>query len=112
MLTICAGGDQTEETKIPIRDGYYSIGSLKKSSSIYVRGVGVSGLHALLQAEKGYFFIEDLESTNGTIFGQSSGLKLLPRRSYQLLDGQIFMIGPTKLQFNFKKDLKISPLKV
>ncbi|KAJ3305302.1 Mediator of DNA damage checkpoint protein 1 [Kappamyces sp. JEL0829] len=105
-LTIYPGGDQVDVLKVPIVEKSYTIGS-SVGSAIFIRGVGVSSFHALLQVEKGFHFLEDLESTNGTYFGilgKKDSCKLIPKRMYQVLDGQIITFGPTRCRYEYVLD--------
>ena len=62
-------------------------------------------MHALIQSDldSGFTFVEDLDSTNGTSF--KGGLNLIPRRMYQLLDGQVLKFGPSTCTFNTAQTL-------
>ena len=96
-MIVSVGGDVTTEQQIPLHYGANLIGGTI-GSSVVLRGRGVSTFHAILQLEQGFAFLEDLHSTNGTMITNQDGkeYKLIPRRLYQLLNGQRLTFGPTQ----------------
>ena len=65
-----------------------------ESNDIMVNDVGVSGQHAKLCFEEGQFWIEDLESTNGTYVNGERITKKSP-----LKDEDLIKIGATIFKF-------------
>lgn len=100
-MEVSLGGDVTTEEKIPLHYGANLIGGTI-GSSVVLRGRGVSTFHAILQLEHGFAFLEDLHSTNGTKITNKDGNehKLIPRRLYQLFNGQNMTFGPTECRLS------------
>jgi pSer/pThr/pTyr-binding forkhead associated (FHA) protein len=59
---------------------------------------GVSRRHAIVSCQDESFFIEDLDSTNGT---RINGLRLTPKRPYRLHDGDEIELGSARLIVRF-----------
>jgi hypothetical protein len=93
-----AGGNETRKVEHQIYSGITLIGC-SEGAKVILKSAGVSSMHAIIQSDldSGLTFVEDLDSTNGTSF--EGGLNLIPRRMYQLLDGQIIKFGPSTCTF-------------
>jgi FHA domain len=97
-LVVEAGGNETREVEHQIYSGVTLVG-FSEGAKVVLKSAGVSSMHAIIQSDldSGLTFVEDLDSTNGTSF--EGGLNLIPRRMYQLLDGQIIKFGPSTCTF-------------
>lgn len=73
---------------------------------IVIDNMAVSGDHAIFQCINGAFFVEDLNSTNGT---SVNGIKV---RRQQLKHGDIIGIAKFRIQFHVMQDELDVPLKV
>ncbi len=78
----------------PIKTGINFIGSAA-GANVVLKDHGVSGLHALIEiSDDGTeHFIEDLASTNGTLYGS---LMLFEYKMYQLAHQKELTFGPTR----------------
>ena len=63
----------------------------------YDQDAKVSRRHAKILRKNGYYFIEDLGSTNGTYVNR--GRRLLPGTAQALKDGDEVIVGKTFLRF-------------
>ena len=73
---------------------------------IVIDNMAVSGEHAIFQYVNGAFFVEDLNSTNGTLV---NGIKV---RRQQLKHGDIIGVAKFRIQFHVQQDELNTPPKV
>jgi HD-GYP domain-containing protein (c-di-GMP phosphodiesterase class II) len=64
-LRIVRGPDRVEHVSIPDADMPYTVGR-DQENKLHIRSTAVSRFHAVLFAENGEHFVQDMESTNGT----------------------------------------------
>ena len=85
------------------------VGTSTGNVSISLQQQGVSGVHALIEVsyDGQDHFVEDLDSTNGTLIGE---LSLLPKRLYQVTDGKILTFGPTRCIYRIVDSFKNPPV--
>lgn len=57
--------------------------------------LGVSRRHALIQTNRGAFFVMDLDSTNGTYL---NGRRLQPRNQHLLVSGDVLRLGALEVR--------------
>ena len=67
-------------------------------NDIHIDNLAVSNFHAVIKKVMKVYFIEDLNSTNGTFVNEKKIDK------YELLDGDEVIIGKHSLFFRFKQD--------
>ena len=63
----------------------------------------ISSKHARIIYESDKFFLEDLGSTNKTFL---NGVALIPGKPIAISDGMEFMLGETRIRFNYSSNLK------
>jgi len=69
-------------------------------NDIQIDSLAVSNFHAAVKKVMKVYFIEDLNSTNGTFVNEKKIDK------YELLDGDQVIIGKHSLFFSFRKDTR------
>lgn len=79
-----------------IKDPVLTLGKKKGEADIVLEDASVSRLHARITKEKDVFFIEDLNSTNGTF---KNGLQLQPYERRELEEGDEIKLGRVTLIF-------------
>lgn len=79
-----------------IKDSVLTLGKKKGEADIVLEDASVSRLHARITKEKDTFFIEDLNSTNGTF---KNGLQLQPYERRELEEGDEIKLGRVMLLF-------------
>lgn len=79
-----------------IKDSVLTLGKKKGEADIVLDDASVSRLHARITKEKETFFIEDLNSTNGTF---KNGLQLQPYERRELEEGDEIKLGRVNLIF-------------
>jgi hypothetical protein len=73
--------------------GGLSIGR-SKDSDLQIEDRYASGFHARVFSRQGRYFIEDMNSTNGTLLGDAE-----LKGEAELVDGDVVRIGDTELRF-------------
>jgi hypothetical protein len=73
--------------------GGLSIGR-SKDSDLQIEDRYASGFHARVFSREGHYFIEDMNSTNGTLLGDAE-----LKGEAELVDGDVVRIGDTELRF-------------
>jgi pSer/pThr/pTyr-binding forkhead associated (FHA) protein len=97
MAKIVLTVDGTVLKEMPLDKSRISIGR-RATNELVINHVAVSGLHAAIVAQQGKFFIEDLNSTNGTqLNGQLVGRHLLA-------DQDLIEISPYQIQFHAESE--------
>lgn len=66
------------------------IGKKKGEADIIVEDLAISRVHARVYLENGEYYLEDLNSTNGTF---KNGMRLRPYEKKQLMDGDEIKLG-------------------
>lgn len=79
-----------------IKDPVLTMGKKKGEADIVLEDASVSRLHARITKEKDTYFIEDLNSTNGTF---KNGLQLQPYEKRELEEGDEIKLGRVALVF-------------
>lgn len=79
-----------------IKESVLTLGKKKGEADIVLEDASVSRLHARITKEKDSFFIEDLNSTNGTF---KNGLQLQPYERRELEEGDEVKLGRVILIF-------------
>lgn len=79
-----------------IKDPVLTMGKKKGEADIVLEDASVSRLHARITKEKDTYFIEDLNSTNGTF---KNGLQLQPYERRELEEGDEIKLGRVVLIF-------------
>lgn len=79
-----------------VKDSVLTLGKKKGEADIVLEDASVSRLHARITKEKETFFIEDLNSTNGTF---KNGLQLQPYERRELEEGDEIKLGRVTLIF-------------
>lgn len=79
-----------------VKDSVQTLGKKKGEADIVLEDASVSRLHARITKEKETFFIEDLNSTNGTF---KNGLQLQPYERRELEEGDEIKLGRVTLIF-------------
>lgn len=79
-----------------IKDSVLTLGKKKGDADIVLEDTSVSRLHARITKEKDTFYIEDLNSTNGTF---KNGLQLQPYERRELEEGDEVRLGRVMLIF-------------
>lgn len=79
-----------------VKDSVQTLGKKKGEADIVLEDASVSRLHARITKEKDTFFIEDLNSTNGTF---KNGLQLQPYERRELEEGDEIKLGRVTLIF-------------
>ncbi|MCR5153742.1 MAG: FHA domain-containing protein [Lachnospiraceae bacterium] len=74
----------------------YIIGSVDKYSDLCIRKDGISRMHCSLTKKGEHYYINDLNSTNGTFL---NGKEVKPAGEYKLVDGDIIKIGREEMVF-------------
>ncbi len=69
------------------------------NSDIELNSETVSKKHALITKKSVNYYIEDLNSTNGTFL---NGEKLFPNEKYILLDEDLILLGDVEIRFQRK----------
>lgn len=93
MAKIVLTVDGTVLKELPLDKNRIGIGR-RATNELVINHVAVSGLHAAIVARQGKFFIEDLNSTNGTqLNGQLVG-------SHELQDKDVIEISPYQIAFH------------
>ena len=77
-----------------------AIGNMAAYCSIVIHSELISRLHACIYREDGAFYLEDMNSTNGTFL---NGRRLLPKERQLLSDGD--MVGFANLLYKVEKSL-------
>lgn len=97
-LRIFKGPDIEQEQRLPLYNGSTVLGSATNAVGLYIKGRGVSGIHAIIEISQDCrnHFIQDMNSTNGTFIGNH---ELASMRFYQILDTQEITLGPTKCRY-------------
>ncbi|KAI8611279.1 hypothetical protein BC830DRAFT_669134 [Chytriomyces sp. MP71] len=113
-LILLEGPAVAAELALPVHAGFSLLGRAADSfggpHNIPLRYEGVSSVHALIQVvdvlsedsedrPTRLHFIEDLHSTNCTVFGDS--FTLIPRKAYQISHGTVVSLGPVKCRYEF-----------
>lgn len=93
MAKIVLTVDGTVLKELPLDKSRIAIGR-RATSDLVINHVAVSGLHAAILSAQGKFFVEDLNSTNGT---QVNGK---PIGRHQLQDGDVIDITPYQIAFH------------
>lgn len=75
-----------------------AIGNMAAYCSIVIQSELISRLHACIYREDGAFYLEDMNSTNGTFL---NGRRLLPKERQLLSDGD--MVGFANLLYKVEK---------
>jgi len=78
---------ETENTQINV--------GRNRQNDIQIDNLAVSGSHAVIKKVMNTYYIEDLESTNGTFVNEKKIKK------YELLDGDEVIIGKHSLVFHY-----------
>jgi len=73
--------------------GGLSIGR-SKESDVRIEDRYASGVHARIFSREGRYFIEDMESTNGTLLNEAT-----LKGEAELIDGDVVRIGDTEFRF-------------
>lgn len=73
-----------------------TLGKRKGEADIVVENMSVSRLHARITEENGKYYIEDLNSTNGTF---KNGLRLQPYEKREMEEGDEIQVGRVPLIF-------------
>ena len=84
------------EAKIPINTVPFILGSGKENVDYRFNRRSVSRLHARIFAEGDRYFIEDLDSTNGTRVNKK---KLAPHEIVEIRDGDIITISDVEMSY-------------
>lgn len=79
-----------------VKDPVLTMGKKKGEADIVLEDASVSRLHARITKEKDTYFIEDLNSTNGTF---KNGLQLQPYEKRELEEGDEIKLGRVVLIF-------------
>lgn len=69
----------------------------RQSNKLSLEDALISRHHALLKHQDGMWFIQDLDSTNGTTLNDKA---LIPRRLASITDGSILQVGNTRIAFS------------
>ncbi len=69
----------------------------RKSNKLSLEDTLISRHHALLKHQDGMWFVQDLDSTNGTTLNDKA---LIPRRLASITDGSILQVGDTRIAFS------------
>ncbi len=86
----------TGKTVVLLDKQTISIGKKKEEADAVLNDMSVSRLHARVVKEQDTYYIEDLNSTNGTF---KNGLRLLPYEKRELEEGDEIKIGRVPLVF-------------
>ncbi len=97
MAKIVLTVDGTVLKELPLDKNRVGIGR-RATNELVINHVAVSGLHAAIVIQQGKFFVEDLNSTNGTqLNGQLVGRHLLQ-------DQDVIEISPYQIKFHAEND--------
>jgi hypothetical protein len=91
-LVVERGGDLEAGTRYDLIGGL-SVGR-SKDADVQIEDRYASGLHARVFSREGRFFVEDMNSTNGTLL---NGATL--QGEAELIDGDTIQIGDTEFRF-------------
>ncbi|KAI3639800.1 hypothetical protein MIR68_002114 [Amoeboaphelidium protococcarum] len=80
---------------IPLYDGYVTLG---RKADIVLEYEYISSLHAAIEICEHNYWLQDLNSTNGTYIGQDVQPQKA-KRYYQIKDGDMFRLGRMDIQF-------------
>ncbi|HEX7642363.1 MAG TPA: FHA domain-containing protein [Burkholderiaceae bacterium] len=97
MAKVVLTVDGTVLKELPLEKNRVGIGR-RATNELVINHVAVSGLHAAIVAKQGKYFVEDLNSTNGTqLNGQLVG-------QHELQDGDVIEISPYQIKFHAESD--------
>ncbi|MBV8635197.1 MAG: FHA domain-containing protein [Burkholderiaceae bacterium] len=97
MAKVVLTVDGTVLKELPLAKSRIAIGR-RATNDLVINHVAVSGLHAAIVAQQGKFFVEDLNSTNGT---QLNGQTIVRQ---QLQDRDVIEIPPYQIQFHAENE--------
>ncbi|KAI3636382.1 hypothetical protein MIR68_005734 [Amoeboaphelidium protococcarum] len=80
---------------IPLYDGYVTLG---RKADIVLEYEYISSLHAAIEICEHNYWLQDLNSTNGTYIGKDVQPQKA-KRYYQIKDGDMFRLGRMEMQF-------------
>jgi serine phosphatase RsbU (regulator of sigma subunit) len=92
-LVIKKGPDPEVGRQFPVSDGVALVGR-QPDAAVYLAPKAVSRQHAQITFREGKYFVEDLDSANGTFV---NGNRLAPRAPVPLTDADLLQIGPYEL---------------
>lgn len=69
----------------------------RESDKLSLEDISISRHHAILKYQDGMWFIQDLDSTNGTSLNDKP---LIPRRLACIADGSVLQVGDTRIAFS------------
>lgn len=69
----------------------------RESNKFSLEDGSISRHHAILKHQDGMWFIQDLDSTNGTSLNDKP---LIPRRLASIADGSVLQVGDTRIAFS------------
>lgn len=76
--------ERTGEPYIPLEKATLAIGYLREAVDIWINDKSISRLHSVIEQKNGYFYITDLDSSNGTyINGGRLDAKIQMKMSHQ-----------------------------
>jgi hypothetical protein len=101
MAKIVLTVDGTVLKELPLDKSRIGIGR-RATNELVINHVAVSGLHAAIVAQHGKFFVEDLNSTNGT---QLNG-QMVAR--HLLADQDLIEISPYQIKFHAENEKPVS----
>lgn len=97
MAKVVLTVDGTVLKELPLDKSRIGIGR-RATNELVINHVAVSGLHAAIVAMQGKYFVEDLNSTNGTqLNGQLVG-------RHELQDGDVIEISPYQIAFHAESE--------
>jgi hypothetical protein len=100
-LTIVKGLESGQTFRLDRRKA--ALGRHAGHNDVVLSDPYISSKHARIIYESGKFFLEDLGSTNKTFL---NGVALIPAKPMTISDGMEFMLGETRIRFNYNPDLK------
>ena len=88
----------SEEGKllVTLEQSSYTIGKKRGEADLVLNDMSVSRLHARVVKEKDGFYLEDMNSTNGTF---KNGLQLQPYEKRKLEEGDEITLGKTTILY-------------
>ena len=95
-ISVLEGGSEGEFLELDV-EGTYSIGR-SSSNDLKITDRKVSRQHCRIDYDGEFFWLIDSESVNGTVVNERKIQK------YLLFDGDVIVIGKTKLLFRLKNE--------